>query len=139
MISHGFVSSGLFITATILYDRFHSRIIRYYRGIAISMPIFSYLFILLILANVSFPGSLNFWGELIALKSCIDNKIGFYLSLSILISVIIGAIYSFNLVNKMIFGYIGSLLYNIRDLNKREFNVIILVTFLPWATGVFPY
>lgn len=39
MLAHGIVSSLLFILVTILYDRHHTRLIKYYRGLSISMPI----------------------------------------------------------------------------------------------------
>lgn len=32
MISHGILSSGLFLLIGILYDRYHTRIISYYKG-----------------------------------------------------------------------------------------------------------
>tara|TARA_B110001454_G_scaffold219108_1_gene249971 strand:- start:5663 stop:6148 length:486 start_codon:yes stop_codon:yes gene_type:complete len=60
MVAHGFVSSGLFISATVVYDRFHSRIIRFYKGLISSMPILGSIFLVLTLANISIPGSLNF-------------------------------------------------------------------------------
>ena len=41
LISHGLVSPGLFIVAGILYDRFNSRIIKYYKGLAVVMPLLS--------------------------------------------------------------------------------------------------
>jgi NADH-ubiquinone oxidoreductase chain 4 len=47
-LAHGFVSSGLFICAGgILYDRVHTRLITYYRGVAQIMPLFSLLFFIL--------------------------------------------------------------------------------------------
>tara|TARA_B100000470_G_C19657296_1_gene331534 strand:+ start:197 stop:589 length:393 start_codon:yes stop_codon:yes gene_type:complete len=60
MFAHGVVSSGLFIAVNCLYERSHSRIIRVYKGIATISPLFSILFFLLTLANISAPGSLNF-------------------------------------------------------------------------------
>ena len=33
MFAHGLVSPGLFIAVTCLYDRYNTRLIRYYRGI----------------------------------------------------------------------------------------------------------
>ena len=62
-VAHGFVSALMFFLVGILYDRFHQRDILYYRGIVISMPIFSILFFLNTLFNIGVPISLNFLGE----------------------------------------------------------------------------
>lgn len=64
-LGHGLTSSALFCSAGFLYDRTNSRnlftlafvnLFNYY-------PVFSTLFFILILANCSFPGTLNFIGE----------------------------------------------------------------------------
>jgi NADH:ubiquinone oxidoreductase subunit 4 (subunit M) len=60
MISHGFVSAGLFIAVTCLYERSHTRVIKAYKGLVLVMPILSVIFFLLTLASVGTPGSLNF-------------------------------------------------------------------------------
>jgi len=44
MIAHGVTSSALFFLAGILYDRFKSRIIFYYSGLAFFMPVYSFFF-----------------------------------------------------------------------------------------------
>src|ERR1700751_1352785 len=47
-LAHEFVSSGLFIcVGGVLYDRFSTRLITYYRGMAQIMPIFCTLFYIL--------------------------------------------------------------------------------------------
>ena len=51
MLAHGLVSPALFIAVTVLYDRHKTRLIKYYRGVGVQMPLFSVLFLLLILAN----------------------------------------------------------------------------------------
>lgn len=43
VISHGIISSALFILIGILYRRYHTRIILYFKGIATFIPIFSLL------------------------------------------------------------------------------------------------
>jgi len=42
MLSHGFVASALFLCIGILYDRTHTRLIRYYGGLVQTMPLFSF-------------------------------------------------------------------------------------------------
>jgi NADH-quinone oxidoreductase subunit M len=70
-LGHALTSSGLFSSAGFLYDRTNSRnlftlswlnLFNYY-------PVFSTLFFVLILANSSFPGTLNFIGESLSLMS----------------------------------------------------------------------
>jgi len=39
MLAHGFISSALFIGVTFIYDRYHTRTIRYYRGLTTLMPL----------------------------------------------------------------------------------------------------
>ena len=55
MISHGILSAGLFLLIGILYDRYHTRIISYYRGLVLLLPIYSILFLLMTLGNIAFP------------------------------------------------------------------------------------
>ena len=70
MLAHGVVSSALFLAIGFLYDRFHTRIIKYYSGLINSMPLFSVCFIIFTLGNLGLPGTSNFIGEILVLASC---------------------------------------------------------------------
>jgi NADH-ubiquinone oxidoreductase chain 4 len=59
-IAHGFVSPALFMcVGGILYDRYHTRVIRYYRGMTLMMPVFSVMFFLFTMANAGVPLTAN--------------------------------------------------------------------------------
>jgi NADH-ubiquinone oxidoreductase chain 4 len=59
-IAHGFISPAMFtLVGGVLYDRVHTRIIRYYRGTAVYMPVFALLFFLATIANMGIPLSLT--------------------------------------------------------------------------------
>lgn len=59
-IAHGFVSPALFVlVGGVLYDRFHTRVIRYYRGLCTYMPLFASYFLVFTFANASVPLSQN--------------------------------------------------------------------------------
>jgi hypothetical protein len=62
-ISHGIISSALFLLIGLLYDRFHSRILKYYRGLTYIMPIYITLLLIFSLSNLSFPGTFGFISE----------------------------------------------------------------------------
>jgi len=74
MLAHGIVSSGLFFGVGILSDRYHTRDIKHYSGLAQVMPLFSFFFILFTLGNMSFPGTSNFPGELLILYGIFDDN-----------------------------------------------------------------
>ena len=65
MIGHGIVSSALFFCVGILYERYHTRLLKHYSGLVQVMPLFAILFFIFTLANMSFPGTSNFVGELL--------------------------------------------------------------------------
>lgn len=65
MIGHGIVSSTLFLMVGVLYDRHHTRLIKYYGGLTQTMPAFSSLFLYFSLANMGLPGTSNFVGEIL--------------------------------------------------------------------------
>lgn len=59
-IAHGIVSPALFFcVGGVLYDKYHTRVIRYYRGLTQFMPVFSVLFFLIILGNMGTPLTVN--------------------------------------------------------------------------------
>jgi len=127
MISHAFSSSGLFILVTILYNRNRSRIIKYFRGIANQMPVFACLFLLFTLANISFPGTMNFIGEILIFLGFLQN----FKMITILVnlSVILSACYSLFLYNRIVFGVESLYLINLnRDLTRSEiYNLLPLL------------
>jgi len=67
MLSHGVVSSALFMCVGVLYDRHKTRIIKYYSGMAQAMPIFMTLFLIFTLGNLGLPTTGGFIGEFLVI------------------------------------------------------------------------
>jgi len=139
-LAHGFVSSGLFLCAGgILYDRSSTRLITYYKGIAQTMPIFSIIFFILCLGNCGVPLTLNFLGEFMSLYGVFvrSTLAGALASLSIIFS----AAYTIFMFNRVSFGgsyFIYFWKSYIPDLNKREFNIGLILVLLTIITGIYP-
>jgi NADH-quinone oxidoreductase subunit M len=138
-ISHGLVSSALFIVVTILYDRHHTRLVKYYRGVAVTMPIFATIFFFFTLANIAVPLSCNFVGEFLSLLATFNANafIGILASSGMVLS----ACYALFLYNRVCFGsmspYIGPEAHN-RDISRREFFVLLPLVLLTLFLGVYP-
>lgn len=137
MLSHGLVSSALFLCIGILYDRYHTRLITYYGGLVHQMPIFSILFLIYILANIALPGTSSFVGELLILMGIFQHNstIAFLGG----VGIILGGVYSLLLYNRIIFGNLqNTFLKTFHDISFREFishTPLILGTIL---MGVYP-
>ena len=123
-IAHGFVSPALFIcVGAVLYDRFHTRAIRYYRGLTSYMPLFSTMFFMFTLANIGTPTTINWIGETISLIGTFQlNPItGFLMSTGIVLS----AGYSIWLYNRLAFGASSLHTEYTPDLSRREYIMLL--------------
>lgn len=74
MLAHGVVSTGLFFCVGVVYDRYHSRMIRYYSGLSYAMPMFVLAFFVFTLSNMGFPGTPNFLGELLIFLGIFEHN-----------------------------------------------------------------
>jgi len=128
-LSHGFVASALFLVIGIVYDRYHTRIVKYYSGLASVMPIYISIFLFFTMANISFPGTSSFIGEFLILTGSFKcNTSVTFLGAT---GVILGGAYSLWLLNRIAFGNMKVQYYEkFLDLSKREF-----ICFLPLIIG----
>jgi len=130
MLSHGLVSSSLFLCIGALYDRHHTRLVRYYGGTVQIMPIFSLIFFFFTLGNFSFPGTSSFVGEFLVLIGAFQNNT--LMTTLGAIGIILGAAYSILLYNRVVFGNHKEYFINTySDLSRRE-----VMMFVPFIIGV---
>jgi NADH:ubiquinone oxidoreductase subunit 4 (subunit M) len=92
MLSHGVVAPALFFLVGVLYDRYGSRILLNYGGIASPMPLFGTVFFIFILANIGFPSTSNFVGELMILLGVTTSNI--FVGVVTTFSIVLGPFYS---------------------------------------------
>jgi NADH-ubiquinone oxidoreductase chain 4 len=158
-IAHGFVSPALFIcVGGIIYDRTGTRIIKYIRGLATYMPMFTILFFIFTLANTGIPLTLNFLGEQLSLIGIWQqNPIIAALGAT---SIVLSAIYSLFLYNRLSYGNYSPYLRNtvkntanmfgcasarkdtlvepVKDINRREYFLLIALLIPTVILGLFP-
>ena len=122
LVSHGLVSSLLFLLIGSLYIRTGTRILVYYKGLSINMPLFSLFLFLSLLFNSSFPPSFSFWTELLILNGTFLYEI--FGIINLLIVLFFSGVYSILLFSRISFSY-NSLLTPLNDLTLREFLILI--------------
>jgi len=137
MLGHGVVSSALFLCIGILYDRYHTRNILYYGGLAQVMPLFSLFFLVFTLANLGLPGMVNFIGEFLVLVGTwkVNTTVIFLASMGL----ILGAVYAIWFYNRLVFGQIRFYsLQRFSDLTRREFSLLLPLFIMVFVMGIYP-
>jgi len=136
-LAHGFVSPALFIcVGGVIYDRTGTRIIHYVRGLVTYMPVFTILFFIFTLSNTGIPLTLNFLGEQLSLigiweRSPIIAALG-------ATGIVLSAIYSIFLYNRISYGIYSPHLKPIKDISRREFNLLLTLLLPTVLLGIFP-
>jgi len=136
-VAHGLISPAMFVLlGGVIYDKFHTRVIRYYRGLTVYMPVFSALFFVTTLANMAVPLSLNWVGELMSLSGTLQRSpvVGVLGATSIVLS----ACYSIFLFNRMSFGSYSQYLSYTTDITRREFMVVVPMLLAAFLFGIMP-
>ena len=136
-LSHGLVSGALFLCIGVVYDRFHTRLIKYYSGLAHTMPIFVVLFLVFTMANIALPGTSSFVGEFLILVGAYQaNPALCFFGAT---GMIVGGGYALWMFNRMSFGNFKSqYLTHHQDLSKREFACFLPLAVLTLLMGIYP-
>nr|YP_009988307.1 NADH dehydrogenase subunit 4 [Gelidiella acerosa]QNM39445.1 NADH dehydrogenase subunit 4 [Gelidiella acerosa] len=137
MLSHGLVSSALFLCIGILYDRHKTRIIKYYNGLIQVMPLFGIFFLFFSFANLGFPGTSSFIGEFLVLLGIFKSSV--FTTILASLGMIFGAAYSIWLFNRIIFGVLKNQYFLFfQDISRREFWILTPLVFLIIWIGLYP-
>ncbi len=137
MLSHGIVSSALFLCVGVVYDQMHTRNISRYGGLADSMPRYAFVFMLMMLASVGLPGTSGFVGEFLVLIGVF--KVSTWVSFFMALGVVLGATYMLYLYRRVLFGsLVKQDLKEMVDLNLRETIIFIPLCFLVLFMGIYP-
>jgi proton-translocating NADH-quinone oxidoreductase chain M len=136
-IGHGFTSPALFIcVGGVIYDRTGTRIINYIRGLVTYMPVFTILFFIFTLCNTGIPLSINFLGEQLSLLGIWQqNPIITILGAS---GILLSACYSIFLYNRISYGNISPYLPPLKDINRREYFLLISLLIPIVIFGILP-
>jgi len=136
-LSHGFVASALFLIIGIVYDRYRTRIVQYYGGLAAIMPIYITVFLFFTMANIALPGTSSFIGEFLILAG--SFKVNTSITFLGATGMVIGGGYSLWLFNRIAYGNLKTQYTNkFLDVSPREFIVFSPLISGTLFTGIYP-
>ncbi|MCC5830435.1 MAG: NADH-quinone oxidoreductase subunit M [Phycisphaeraceae bacterium] len=153
MVNHGLATGALFLCVGMIYERFHTREMRQYGGIAAVMPVWSFFFVFFCLASVGLPGLNGFVGEFLTTMGTFLSRetLGIGYAVAAAFGMILGAIYILYMVGKIIFGPLKLPESNghgpddqhghhakPRDLNSREITTLVPLAAACLFLGLYP-
>ncbi len=137
MLSHGVVSAALFLIVGVIYDRMHSREISDYGGLVHRMPVYAFVFMVIMLASIGLPATSGFVGEFLIFVGAF--QVNTWVAMLGLTGVILGAAYMLWLYRRVIFGELKKEnLKTITDLNMREIGFFAPLVVLALFMGIYP-
>lgn len=144
MINHGLSTGGLFLAVGMLYERYHTRKMDDYSGMAARLRILSAFMVFICLTSVGLPGLNGFVGEMMVLAGVFDlrhaNMSGIPFAVVVAVGIVMGAWYLFTLLMRVFFGPLREPHHDgtVGDLDRRELTALLLVAVPCLVIGLFP-
>ncbi len=137
MLSHGVISGALFLCVGVIYDRMHTREIKFYGGLVTRMPVYAAVFMLFTMGNVGLPGTSGFVGEILSMAGV--YQVSTWTAIVATMGVILSAVYMLTLYRAVVFGTITNpKLETITDLNWREVVIFVPLIVATLYLGLHP-
>jgi NADH-quinone oxidoreductase subunit M len=134
MIAHGFVVVGLFYAAEIIQRRYETQKIDEMGGIRAQSPIYTSLFMILVLASVALPSTFNFVGEFTVLYSL--SQINIWFAIFGGTTIILGAYYMLKMFQQVMLGETNTKIFKDVTFNEGlSLGIIVVVLFF---FGLYP-
>ena len=140
MISHGVYSAALFILIGIMIDRFGTREIPRFGGLAKALPVYTIFFVIVTMASIAVPMTNGFVGEFLIMLGTFQANLP--AGVGSVFGVVFGAVAMLWMVKRVFFGEATELVRNplapLKDLNWREIGVLTPLVILIFWMGLCP-
>src|SRR5216684_64255 len=146
MLNHGLSTGALFLLVGMLYDRYHTRKMADYGGMASRLKLLACFMVFICLSSIGLPGLNGFIGEMLILMGMYDlgaaRVSGPLLASLSAFGLLLGAWYLLTLLMRVFFGEVKEPRHEghgpAPDLNLRELGAIVPIAALCLAIGVMP-
>lgn len=137
MLNHGLSTGALFLIVGVIYHRRHTRMIADFGGLWKQLPVFSAIFLIVMLSSVGLPGLNGFVGEFLILLGVFRaSKVAAAFGAS---GVILGAVYMLWMFQRVMFGPLDKPANKtLADLSLREIAVFVPLVIMMFIMGVYP-
>jgi NADH-quinone oxidoreductase subunit M len=136
MFNHGINVIGLWILANAIESTLGTRKLSELGGLATKAPTMAILFVVLAFANIALPLTNAFIGEFLLFNGLFQYNI--WIAAAAGVSIILGAIYTLQMVQKVLFGEVSAVTANATEINCYSKWVLVVIVLAVIALGVYP-
>ena len=136
MFNHGINVIGLWIVADVIEQKIGTRKFSELGGLAQKAPIMAILLVVMALANIALPLTNAFIGEFLMFNGLFQYNMVFAAVAGI--SVILAAVYTLNMVQKVLYGNTIATTENATEISGNVQWVLIIITIVVIVLGVYP-
>jgi NADH-quinone oxidoreductase subunit M len=136
MFNHGINVIGLWIVADVIEQQLGTRKFSELGGLAQKAPALAILFVVMALANIALPLTNAFIGEFLMFNGLFQYNA--WMAAVAGISVILAAVYTLNMVQKVLYGNTTAVTANATDISPNVQWVLVLLAVLVIILGVYP-
>jgi len=141
MFNHGINILGLWVVVEILERKYGTRKLSELGGLAQRAPAMAILFVIVALANIALPLTNAFVGEFMMFTGIFTSAVSDYEMITVPaagLTIIIGAVYTLRMVQKVIYGNTNALTETGTDIGLNEKLVLGIIVILILVVGVYP-
>jgi NADH-quinone oxidoreductase subunit M len=141
MFNHGVNIIGLWIVVELIERQFGTRKLSELGGIAAKAPALAILLVVMALANISLPLTNAFVGEFMMFSGIFTStlsKYNFIFTVFALVSIILAAVYTLTMIQKVFFGPLNERTANAVDIRLNEKLALTILVVLIFTFGVYP-
>ncbi len=136
MFSHGINIIGMWIVVDLIEKQTGTRKISELGGIAHKAPALTIFLVVIALANIALPLTNAFVGEFMMFSGLF--KFNFWVTAVAGLSIILAAVYTLNMVQKVFYGEANAITGNMLDISfNQKFILAVIVVFI-FVFGVYP-
>jgi NADH-quinone oxidoreductase subunit M len=137
MLNHGVSTGALFLLVGVIYERRHTRAIADFGGLWKVIPVFSVIFLIVMLSSIGLPGTNGFVGEFLVMLGAFRHEPWWAVFAGL--GVILSACYMLWMFQRVVFGPVThEENRKLSDLTVRERLVFAPLLFLIFWMGVAP-
>jgi NADH-quinone oxidoreductase subunit M len=136
MFNHGINVIGLWILANAIESTLGTRKLSELGGLATKAPTMAILLVVLAFANIALPLTNAFIGEFLLFNGLFQYNI--WIAAVAGVSIILGAVYTLQMVQKVLFGEVSAVTANATEINAYSKWVLIVIVVFILALGVYP-